>query len=50
MNARMPDMDGYPVCRQLKADARRHVLPAIFLSASRGTEDEIKSFNVNGAD
>ena len=29
----MPDLNGYEVCRQLKADPKTHNIPVIFLSA-----------------
>ncbi|MDB9315054.1 adenylate/guanylate cyclase domain-containing protein [Spirulina sp. CS-785/01] len=46
----MPDMDGYEVCRQLKAHPQTQAIPVVFLSALDETEDKIKAFNVGGAD
>lgn len=46
----MPQMDGYEVCRQLKADERLRRIPVIFLSALVETEDKVKAFAVGGAD
>ncbi len=36
----MPDMDGYEVCRQLKADRHTHNIPIIFLTSKTEVEDE----------
>jgi putative two-component system response regulator len=36
----MPDMDGYEVCRQLKANADTCNIPVIFLSAKSEVDDE----------
>jgi putative two-component system response regulator len=46
----MPEMDGYEVCRRLKAnDTTRHV-PVIFLTAKNETEDEELGFSVGAVD
>jgi len=46
----MPDMDGYEVCQQLKADERTRDIPVIFLSALDDVLDKIKAFSVGGVD
>ncbi len=46
----MPDMDGYEVCRQLKADARTHDIPIIFISALHEMADKLKGFTLGGMD
>jgi len=50
LDIRMPEMDGYEVCRQLKADPQLCNIPIIFLSAIDETEDKAKAFDVGGAD
>lgn len=50
LDIRMPEMDGYEVCRRLKADERLHDTPIIFISALRETIDIINAFNVGGVD
>ena len=46
----MPEMDGYEVCRRLKADARSAAIPVIFISALSATRDKIKGFACGGVD
>jgi DNA-binding response OmpR family regulator len=46
----MPDMDGYEVCQQLKANEQFKDIPIIFLSALDLTFDKIKAFEVGAAD
>jgi putative two-component system response regulator len=46
----MPEMDGYEVCRLLKADERLADVPVVFLSALAGTEDKVKAFAAQAAD
>lgn len=46
----MPDIDGYEVCRQLKASEQSKDIPVIFLSALDLTFDKIKAFEVGAAD
>src|ERR1700686_1754150 len=35
----MPEMDGYEVCRRLKADARTAGIPVVFLTVRRDLDD-----------
>jgi len=46
----MPEMDGYEVCRRLKADERVRDVPVLFLSALGETEDKVKAFAAGGVD
>jgi putative two-component system response regulator len=46
----MPGMDGYEVCRQLKADAHSRDIPILFLSAKNQTEDERFGLELGAAD
>lgn len=50
LDIRMPEMDGYEVCRQIKSDPTTHHIPILFLSASHETEDKVKAFSLGGAD
>ena len=46
----MPDMDGYEVCRHLKADERTREVPVIFISALDQVFDKVTAFSVGGVD
>jgi len=46
----MPEMDGYEVCQNLKADAKTAEIPIIFLSALDDVLDKVKGFQVGGVD
>ncbi|WP_319584892.1 HD domain-containing phosphohydrolase [uncultured Pseudodesulfovibrio sp.] len=46
----MPSMDGYEVCRILKADPSTSKIPIIFVTAMTEVEDEAKGFDVGGVD
>lgn len=46
----MPGIDGYEVCRQLKAEAETKDIPVIFLSALTESFDKVKAFAVGGVD
>jgi phosphoserine phosphatase RsbU/P len=46
----MPEMDGYEVCRRLKADPDTHDIPVIFLTSQTEAEDETKGFEVGAVD
>jgi sigma-B regulation protein RsbU (phosphoserine phosphatase) len=50
LDIRMPDMDGYQVCKHLKADASTRDIPIIFISALTETQDKVKAFAVGGVD
>ncbi|CUW41704.1 putative Response regulator receiver sensor signal transduction histidine kinase [Magnetospirillum sp. XM-1] len=46
----MPDMDGYEVCRRLKADKATTNIPIIFMSAMVQLTDEIKGLELGAVD
>ena len=46
----MPGIDGYEVCRQLKADPLTAEIPVIFLTAKTQVEDEQMGFDVGCVD
>ena len=46
----MPGMDGYELCRRLKADVSTRDIPVIFLTAKTDVEDEKKGFAVGAVD
>jgi signal transduction histidine kinase len=46
----MPDMDGYEVCRRLKANDSTRLVPVIFLTAKFEIEDEELGFAVGAVD
>ena len=46
----MPGMDGYDVCRTLKAEKKTRDIPVIFISAKGATEDETKGFDAGAVD
>jgi len=46
----MPEMDGYEVCRRLKADLLTREIPVIFLTAMTDSKDETKGFAVGAVD
>src|SRR5512137_153047 len=44
----MPDVNGFEVCRRLKANAATQEIPVIFITALSDTVDKIKGFEVGG--
>jgi signal transduction histidine kinase len=46
----MPDMDGYEVCRRLKADERTQDIPIVFISALGEVGEKVKAFTYGGVD
>jgi len=46
----MPEMDGYEVCRRLKADPKTADIPIIFLTAKSEMEDEQKGLELGAED
>ncbi|SMH54291.1 HD-GYP domain-containing protein [Azospirillum agricola] len=46
----MPDMDGYAVCRRLKADPATHDIPVVFLTALSEQADEQAGLELGAVD
>ena len=46
----MPEVDGYTLCQQLKANEETADIPIIFLSALSDTFDKVRAFEVGGVD
>ncbi len=46
----LPDVDGYAICSQLKADRKTRDIPVIFLSALNSQFDKIKAFKCGAVD
>jgi DNA-binding NtrC family response regulator len=46
----MPGMDGYEVCRRLKADPNLRSIPVLFISALDRLEDVVAGFRAGGVD
>jgi C4-dicarboxylate-specific signal transduction histidine kinase len=46
----MPDIDGYEVCRRLKADKETLSIPVIFVSGKDEVQDKCDAFDVGGVD
>jgi PAS domain S-box-containing protein len=46
----MPDIHGYQLCEQLKANERTRDIPVIFITASEHVLDKVKAFAVGGVD
>ena len=50
LDINMPEMNGYEVCTQLKADEQTRDVPVIFISALDDVWDKVKAFSVGGVD
>ncbi len=50
LDIRMPVLDGFEVCRRLKADERTREVPVIFISALDAVIDKVQAFAVGGVD
>jgi putative two-component system response regulator len=46
----MPGIDGYEVCKRLKADDRTKSIPVIFITAKGKEDDETKGFELGAVD
>jgi DNA-binding NtrC family response regulator len=50
LDVSMPEMDGYEVCRRLKADESTRRIPVIFISAFGDTRQKVAGFEAGGVD
>ncbi len=50
LDINMPEMNGYEVGQQLKADEKTREVPVIFISALDDMLDKVKAFDAGGAD
>ncbi len=50
LDIKMPDMDGFEVCKRLKADSQSEKIPIIFITALGETADKVKAFRAGGVD
>lgn len=50
LDINMPEMNGYEVCQELKAEEITFQIPVIFISALNDVLDKVKAFDVGGSD
>ena len=50
LDIRLPDMDGFQVCRRLKEDSQTSNIPVIFISGLDEVVDKVKGFVAGGVD
>ena len=50
LDVMMPGMDGFAVCRQLRADVRTKDLPIIFLSGLQDPQDRVRGIELGAVD
>ncbi|MFB2922371.1 response regulator [Aerosakkonema funiforme] len=50
LDIKMPEMDGYEVCKTLKADDKLRHIPVIFISALDDVFDKVTAFESGGVD
>ncbi len=50
LDIKMPEMSGYEVCKQLKADVQTCDIPIIFVSALHQLSEKVKAFAAGGVD
>ncbi|WP_373991821.1 EAL domain-containing protein [Duganella sp. BuS-21] len=50
LDIRMPGIDGFEVCRRLKATPELSQVPVIFLSAQHDTDDKVRGFELGAVD
>jgi PAS domain S-box-containing protein len=50
LDVKMPEMDGYEVCRRLKSNEKSRNVPVIFISAHGETAKKVEGFKAGGVD
>jgi adenylate cyclase len=50
LDIRMPGMNGYEICQQLKRDPTTQEIPILFISGVYDAQDRVKAFEVGGVD
>jgi signal transduction histidine kinase len=50
LDIRMPDINGYEVCKRLKTDPTTKDIPIIFISSIEDPTDKVEAFSVGGVD
>ncbi len=50
LDIRMPEMDGFELCRQLKKDIATCSVPVIFISGLGNSADKVRAFAIGGQD
>ena len=50
LDINMPQIDGYEVCKRLKADEKLKSIPVIFISGLNEPLDKVRAFQVGGVD
>ncbi len=50
LDIKLPDLDGYEVCRQLKSNKQTEDIPIVFLSALNETSNKVQGFAAGGVD
>jgi response regulator RpfG family c-di-GMP phosphodiesterase len=50
LDIRMPEMDGFEVCRRLKATPATQSVPVIFVSAASETDEKVHGFELGAVD
>ena len=50
LDIRMPGIDGFETCRQLKADSNTCEIPVLFMTVLSHTENVLKGFEIGAVD